>query len=160
MAHSRTQPAIDLSPLEIRLDADGRRRVIAIASVASGEIIIPVIGELRPTPSRYSIQIGEDAHLDDLGIVESTNHSCEPSAFIDFTDPERLSLRAVRDLPVGAEVTIHYCATEENMTSPFQCDCGAAACYGRVRGYQFLSSSRRERLDGWLSSYLRSKYDA
>lgn len=160
MAHLTTQPAMDLAPVEIRLDVEGRRRLIAIAFVAGGEIIIPVIGELCPTPSRHSIQIGEDAHLDDMGFVESTNHSCEPSAFIDFTDPERLSLRAVRDLPVGAEVTIHYCATEENMAAPFRCDCSTTACYGRVRGYQFLSSSQRERLDGWLSPFLRSKYDA
>lgn len=101
-------------------------------------------GTVRPTPSRLSIQIGPDEHLDDMGPIDATNHSCEPSAFIDFAEAPDVVLRALRELAPGDEISIHYGATEYAMASPFPCECGAHTCVGIVRGYRHLDASQRE----------------
>lgn len=140
----------------VRVDRDdsGHRRLMTTEPVASGDEILALGGVLRATPTRYSIQVAPDAHLDDMGPADATNHCCDPSAFIDFSDPERIVLRALRDLSAGDEVSIHYCATEYDMASPFDCHCGADACLGLVRGYRHVSDDVAGDLEPWLSPAL------
>ena len=151
-----TQPIIALAPVEVRLDDAGRRRLFLTTAVRDGDIIVPLRGRVRTEPSRYSIQLSERGHLDDLGAIEATNHSCDPSARVDFSNPARPALRAARDLQSGSEVTIDYCATEADMTVPFTCDCGAGGCYGDVRGFTYLDARRREALLPFASPFIRS----
>ncbi len=158
MADLTTQSHVDLAPVETVADSDGRRRVVTTERIEAGEVIVPLLGTLCSRPTRYSIQVGERAHLDDIPVVEATNHACEPTAFIDFAEEGRVYVRALRDLGVGEEVTIDYCATEEDMTSPFRCDCGSSACYGLIRGFRFLRPAQRKKIDGLLSPFLRDKY--
>jgi hypothetical protein len=158
MADRIAQTDLGRGEVELLADADGHRRLFTTGLVKAGEVVIRLDGAVYPQPSRYSIQVGAHAHLDDLGVVEATNHSCEPTAFVDFSAGEPTHLRAIRDLPIGTEVTINYCATEEEMTSPFRCNCGSARCYGVVGGYRLLEPSQRDRLARWLSPYLAAKY--
>lgn len=134
---------------------DGHRRLLTTETIAAGREILEIEGVRCSSPTRYSIQIGPDLHLDDMGPVNATNHCCDPSAFIDFSDPERIVLRALRDLSVGDEVSIHYCATEYDMASPFDCHCGAEDCLGRIRGYRWLSGEAARRIEPWLRPGLR-----
>lgn len=132
------------APVEVLTEPLGHRRLVASQPISAGEEILPLDGTVRPAPTRFSLQIGPDAHLDDMGPVDATNHSCEPSAFIDFAGAPDLVLRALRDLAPGDEVTIHYGATEYDMAAPFPCACGAPACVGMVRGYRHLDANQRE----------------
>ncbi len=97
--------------------------------------------------------------MDDLGAVESTNHSCAPSAYVDLAGAEAC-LRALRDLRLGDEVTIDYCATEDRMDAPFDCQCGTVGCYGWIAGYAALGAPHRVALAGRLAPHLREKYGA
>jgi hypothetical protein len=143
-------------PVRIEHDENGHRRLVTTESIASGDEILPLDGVVRTSPTRYSIQVGPEEHLDGMGPVDATNHQCDPSAFIDFSDPRRIVLRALRSLSVGDEVSIHYCATEYDMSSPFDCHCGADACLGRIQGYLYVSDDVACDVEPWLSPALRN----
>jgi hypothetical protein len=150
----RTTTSAD--PVRIDQDENGHRRLVATESIASGDEILSLDGVARATPTRYSIQIGPGEHLDAMGLADATNHDCDPSAFVDFSDPERIVMRARLDLSVGDEISIHYCATEYDMASPFDCYCGADACLSRIRGYRYVSDDVARDLEPWLSPALRN----
>jgi hypothetical protein len=59
-----------------------------------------------------------------------TNHSCAPNARFNETG----TLIALRDIPVGEEITFNYLDTP-TPASPwnFACQCGAANCIGWVK---------------------------
>lgn len=156
MASEAGRQAASVEAVRIDREKDGHRRLVVTEPIASGEEILAVGGVVRATPTRYSIQIGPGRHLDDMGPVDATNHHCDPSAFVDFSEPERIVLRALRDLSVGDEVSIHYGATEHDMASPFDCHCGAESCLGRVRGYRYVSNQVARDLEPWLSPALRT----
>jgi len=143
--------------VEQHTDHGGRRGLFAAERLAAGTILAWVRGTPRRTPGRFTLQLGKELHVDDLGAVESTNHACEPSAWVDFEGTE-VCLRALRDLEAGDEVTIDYCATEDRMSTPFACHCGAAGCYGWVAGYSVLETERRVALAGRLAPHLVEKY--
>lgn len=153
---TRSDAPVVASSVEVRSDEDGHRRLIATEAIGAGREIVPVEGTVRSTPSRFSIQIGPRRHMDEMGPVDATNHSCDPNAFVDFSHPERLVLRALRDVSSGEEITIHYCATEFAMAEPFACTCGADSCVGVVRGYLFLPAGAAEELELRLSPALRT----
>lgn len=156
MASEAGRQTVNADAVWVHRDESGHRRLVTTEPIASDEVILELGGVVRPTPTRYSIQVGPDQHLDDMGPVDATNHCCDPSAFIDFSDPERIVMRALRDLSVGDEVSIHYCATEYDMASPFDCHCGADACLGRIRGYRYVANDVARSLEPWLSPALRA----
>ena len=69
----------------------------------------------RDEPTRTSIQIREGLHVED-GVGQYINHSFEPTCEIDgFT------VRALRDLVFGEEITFDYTLNESFISSPFVC---------------------------------------
>ena len=56
------------------------------------------------------------------------NHSCDPNAWL-----EGLNLVARCAIEVGEEIRIDYATYGNNILAPFDCDCGASACRGRVK---------------------------
>ena len=88
-----------------------------------------------PQPTRYSIQVSESGHIEDLGLFRNLNHSCAPSVRLDVST---LTVRAVRDLSAGEALTFFYPSTEWHMATPFTCLCGAADCLGTVSGAEDL----------------------
>ena len=57
------------------------------------------------------------------------NHSCEPN-----TAYRGLNVCALRDIPVGEELTLDYATFLSPQAEPFECACGAARCQGLIRG--------------------------
>lgn len=137
-----------------------QRRLVAAAPIPAGTEIFSLVGRETRVPTRYSIQVGPEMHLDsdDLATDEARvrdrywmylNHSCEPSAWI-----RGLSVMALRDIAPGEGVTFDYNATEYAMAEPFDCHCGAPSCVGRVAGYAALDATGRERIRPYASRYL------
>lgn len=149
------------SPAVAVLVEANQRRLIATRAIKKGETIFTLVGRETRVPTRYSIQVGPEMHLDsdDLSTDDDRvrerywmylNHSCEPSAWV-----KGLAVVALHDIAARDGVTFDYNTTEWAMAEPFDCHCGTAACVGTVRGYKHLSPPARARLQGYLAEYLR-----
>ena len=140
--------------------------VVAAESVEEGSLLLPVDGVTTRHPSRYSIQIDDDVHVNprsDASLEELfvrypwrfLNHSCEPNAVF------RLSgFLALRPIEAGETVAFDYNTTELDMAEPFDCRCGRARCRGRISGFAHLPLEEQVRLRPWLAEHLRRRLDS
>lgn len=157
------EPSADDEPsyedaLELR-PKDGRTAVFSREAIPAGAVVSRMRGERLDHPSRYTFQIGEDRHLGKSGLpYDEMLHSCRANTWVDLSDEDRPVLRAAWAIPAGGELTVNYCATEEELAEPFDCACGSAGCYGRVRGYRFLSEAERAALGETAAPHLRRRY--
>lgn len=129
-------------------------RLVATRRISAGERLFRIEGETTQRPSRYSLQIDEDLHLD-IGNGRSAeeilgryywrfiNHSCDPSVAI-----EGREVVALRAIDPGEAVTYNYNTTEWDIAEPFACRCGSANCLQEIRGFKHLGVAQRERLRG------------
>jgi hypothetical protein len=53
--------------------------VFAMADFKKGEVLFKMKGEISAQPTRTSVQIGEDKHIEDP-IASHINHSCKANA--------------------------------------------------------------------------------
>ena len=110
-------------------------------------------------PGKYTIQVAEHEHLDPVGetLWALINHDCNPNCVIDFTSWELVTRR-----PIGAgeEITFNYLSTEWELAAPFDCECGAAHCYGRIQGFRHLASFNRRTIRPLLSPFLAALFSA
>ena len=139
---------------------DHHRRLIALRNIARGTHLFRITGREIASPARYSLQIGASLHLDqdcardELDLVRRyywryLDHACEPT-----TRVLNCEVIAVREIAEGEGVTFHYCTTEYEMASPFDCRCGSPRCMGVIRGARHLTPSQRRRLAKWMPAYL------
>lgn len=142
-AHQRS------SNLEIR-EKDGFKGVFAKADIEINSFV-KLEGVVSGHPTKYSIQLDENTHLNmptDEGMIDSPdffwrylNHSCQPNGYINTVE---LAFRPLRKISKGEQCTFNYLTTEYEMAAPFDCLCGAAKCFGFIRGYKHLSREGRE----------------
>ncbi|MDF1838164.1 MAG: SET domain-containing protein-lysine N-methyltransferase [Planctomycetota bacterium] len=144
------------------LRQDGRFHVLAGAFFLAGERIMELTGEASDRPSRYSVQVGWQEHVetwvpleDDTSLdscqVRYMNHSCRPNTRI--VDRQVVALR---DIGVREELTFDYNTTEWEMAESFPCECGH--CGGqRIAGFKILSAEGRQSRANQLPEYLRSR---
>lgn len=141
--------------------ATSEYRLVAIRPFVAGDRLFRMEGELTSRPSRYSVQIGENQHID-LGIGHTLeeildryfwrfmNHSCEPNTAVRGRE-----VLACRDIEIWDDVTFNYNTTEYDMAEPFQCRCGSPICRGRIQGFKHLSEADRHCLGPLLAAHLR-----
>jgi len=137
------------------------RRLIALRTIARGTRLFRLTGREHTAATKYSVQVSAALHLDqDCARDEAElvrryfwrylDHACEPTTRI-----RDLEVIAVRDIAKGEGVTFHYCTTEYDMASPFDCHCGSSRCLGVIRGARHLTPAQRRHLGKWLPDYLR-----
>lgn len=140
--------------------------VVAVEAIEQGGALFPVNGLTTDRPSRYSIQLDDDAHIDlapgttlDEQLVSYPwrflNHSCAPNAAF-----HERTVVALRHIDAGESVTYDYNTTELDMAVPFDCNCGRDRCLGRIRGFAHLSLDEQTRLRPWLAGHLRRRLDS
>ena len=142
--------------------SDRGQGLFANATLRPGDAILELRGTVVPAPSRWSIQIARDRHIEprvrEDGTVDPDaewrflNHSCRPSTVIDTVD---LTVRAATPLEPGDELTFDYLTTELLMAEPFACACGAEGCYGVVSGFVDLPPERRAELLSRAAPHVR-----
>ncbi len=156
-----TQSIASLKSLVAVVRADGHYRVVATQAVAAGGLIFRLEGVVVDTPSRYSVQIGRDRHLEsppgetqeealDRRPWRFLNHSCTPNAYLRGRD-----LIALRPIAAWDQITFDYNGTEDRLSSPFLCSCGAPNCCGEVRGFGSLTAAERALRLPYLAAHLR-----
>jgi hypothetical protein len=134
-------------------------RLVAICPIPAGARLFRIEGELTSKPTRYSLQVGENLHIDmtsgqtaeeilDRYFWRFMNHSCEPNSLI--RDREVI---AKRNIQPWEAVTFDYNTTEWEMAEPFSCGCGSENCLGTIQGLKYLTASQRECL-GTVAPYL------
>jgi hypothetical protein len=143
----------------------GEYKLVLTQRVDEDTHLFDIDGELTPTPSRYTVQVGHAAHVDlpavygleyvlDRYFWRFMNHSCLPSAVI-----RGRQVFSLRPLEPWQEITFHYNTTEYEMAEPFDCRCGTPDCERQIQGFRFLSRPERERLRPWLSDHLLALLD-
>lgn len=137
------------------------RRLVAVMPIAAGTVLFRIEGFETRTPTKYSLQVGRDLHLDQRGARDATdrvrrfywrymNHGCEPSTRI----VDRAVI-AICDMAQLDAVTFDYNTTEYDLADPFRCSCGARSCVGVVRGARHLTPEQRARVADVLPDYLK-----
>jgi SET domain-containing protein len=94
-------------------------------SVFPGEVLYYLKGPVESEPTRTSIQIGPNKHIEDIW-GQYINHNCDPN--IKIIDNNLVTLKEIND---GDDITFDYNVSEENMASPFVCNC----CGKLINGY-------------------------
>lgn len=138
---------------------DGHRVVVARVAIPAGAVVSRMRGELRESPTRWSLQVDHGLHLGKSGwTYDEMCHACEATCYVDLSQRGDPKIRAARDLAPGDEATLNYCATEEELAEPFDCECGSVSCYGVVRGFRHLSAEQRQQILQILAPHLRRIY--
>lgn len=90
-------------------------------------IVLELKGEILTQPTRTSIQIDSDKHIEDsLGCF--INHNCNPSCRIQ--DNKVLNNRILNK---GDSITFDYNLNEDNMSNPFICHCCGELISGKMK---------------------------
>lgn len=92
---------------------------------------------------RYAYPVSEEVYLiwdRDPGEWAPQNHSCDPN-----TRFEGLDVVATRRIVAGEELTVDYAEFLDATSAPFDCQCGAANCRGRIEGTPGISVTTRAR---------------
>ena len=140
MANATSASMQDLPRTEIKQTEFGEA-LFTVDAVPAGTVILsfdldPV--HVHPSPTRFSVQVDKDKHLDTPGaLFQWLQHQEEPSLRADTG--EKLNFIAVRDMEAGELLSFNYNTTEYDMASPFECwETGSI-----VRGYAHLSAAER-----------------
>ncbi len=137
---------------------DGQKCLRALVEIAKGEIMIAYDGPILDHPTRYSIQIDDDRHID--GTPESNaylNHSCEPNAYVDWGG---VFLRARREIAEGEEITCDYLTTDWELHEKFTCRCGSRRCRHELKGLKYLPPAEQRELWPYLPEFMKKKVEA
>jgi hypothetical protein len=138
--------------IEVR-DKAGFKGVYTKKAIKQDSVIFQLKGNISARPSKYTIQLGSNEHLnfpairrpnDDLNYCwQYLNHCCEPNGYMNTTER---TFRALRDIAPGEEISFNYLSTESEMAEPFNCLCGSANCFGFIQGRNFLTLEQANRL--------------
>lgn len=93
--------------------------VFTTMNMKRGTTLFKMKGEILPKPTRTSVQIGDNQHIEDE-ISGHVNHACTPNTIVDRTTRSFVSLR---DIEEGEELTFDYTENEDSMAAPFICEC-------------------------------------
>ena len=127
---------------------NGQTALVARRPVAAGETVLRLAGNIIAEPTRYTLQLGEDQHIEPPLVSETplpsetedslwrfTNHSSRGAN----TYVKGRAFVAREPIAEGDEITFDYNTTEYDMAAPFPCwETGSM-----VRGYAHLSPSER-----------------
>jgi SET domain len=101
--------------------------VFATKNFKKGQILFKMSGKVYPVPSRTSVQIGKNRHIEDI-IAGHMNHLCHPSAKV---YKRTQSFVAARNIKAGEEITFNYNKNEDHLAEPFICVCCQRYILGR-----------------------------
>ena len=142
--------------IEVR-DTKKGKSIFAIDEIVKDEIIFEFEKNFLKYPTKTSMQIDETKHQECTNpeaVENFLNHSCDPNGYIDFKD---LTYRALRPIKKGEELTFNYLTTEWELANKFNCKCDSQKCYGKIKGFKYLTLEQKRELKPLLSPFLKKK---
>ena len=141
--------------------------------IVSGSFITDLWGPVVDLATPYTIQVEVNKHVDPVGPLKRTNHSCRPNSKFIFQQRNQNGpiqgpdgnyqvvwyLVAKRDIKKGEDITFDYTTTEFEMARGFKCLCGAVECLGEVKGFRFLPAEEKIQRKNLLSPVIRKLYN-
>ena len=106
--------------IEIETLNDGFRTLVSTVYVMRGTEVLTLDGPVLPRPTRTSIQIGDEGHIEDKHGA-FVNHSCNPTCKVEKGADGKWCLIAARDMIPGEWITFDYNQSETEMNTPFRC---------------------------------------
>ena len=136
------------------------RGLAATQCIEAGELLFRINGEHTSYPTRYSVQVGSEEHIDldptvsaevilDKFYWRFMNHHCEPNSMIKGQE-----VYAVRTIYPREAITYNYNTTEAELAEPFLCHCGSSHCKGLIQGFNHLTITDRQTLGPLLAPHL------
>lgn len=130
-------------------------------AVFGGKVITSEeFGLLSPEMQNYPYQIDSElflspVDLNDVGIGERLNHSCNPNAGFRGA----IHLTAIRDIAAGEQVTIDYamCVSSDDDAFVMECNCGSILCRKRITGQDWQLEEVQSRLLPYFQPYLQER---
>jgi hypothetical protein len=107
--------------------------------------------------------IGDGKYVLDYSPASYVNHSCDPNAYFEFTEPGKKYLIAIKHIKKGEEITVDYTLGApdqiDNETWTLKCKCGSKNCRGTITGnfFKLPKELQKEKLR-YLPTYTRRKY--
>jgi len=131
-----------------------------IIAVKGGHIVDRKTLRERITPrlGPVEIQIGQDLFIAPVTDEERelsmlySNHSCNPNLGV----RGEITFVAMRDIPVGEELTHDWATTDDDEYS-VECECGAANCRKILTGKDWQKPELQKRYASYFSAYLADK---
>ena len=142
--------------VEVR-DTKKVKSLFAIDSFVEDEVVLEFEKNFLEQPRRDTLCIDTNKHqysTNPKATENFLNHSCNPNGYIDFED---LTYRALRPIKKGEELTFNYLTTEWDMANKFDCSCGSNNCYGKIKGFKYLTLNQQKELEPLLSPFLKKK---
>lgn len=153
------EPLVSRSPVRVVVRSSrGQLAAFASADFAVDDPVVVIKGRSTTIPTRYTLQVGPDEHIDANPLPGTVggypewrflNHACEPNTML-----RGRVLVARRPIEDGEELTFDYESTEWDMATPFACECGSARCRRRIRGYRHLEAEQRQTLGAMTAPHL------
>jgi len=142
---------------------DQEKKLVTLLPLEKGALVHHLIGTINHHPTKYSLQIGKDQHLDvPPGKMDNNaypwvylNHSCSPNCYM-----KNKQLFALVAIDAQTELTFNYNTTEFEMASPFSCNCDSSSCLQKIKGYKYLTKYQREKIAKFTASYLIEDFNS
>ncbi len=147
------------------------RGLFARTTISAGEVVAVKGGAIMDAASlaliRDQVSPAEIQIEDDLYIAPRTaeevdanilclNHSCDPNVGV----RGQITFVAMRDVPVGAELTIDYAMIDGDPSERMKCSCGARECRRVIMGNDWRLPELRRRYAGYFSRYIQERFAA
>lgn len=131
--------------------------------IKKGQIIFVIKGNMvrwevhNKKESLYGpdwIGVSETKWIDPDGPARFLNHSCNPNCGI----KGMVTIRALRDIKMGEEITVDYSTTEIDKLWHMKCDCGSKNCRKIIRSIQFLPKKIYNKYVPCIPTYFMKVY--
>ena len=113
--------------------------LFATRSYEKGELILSLKGMPVAKPTKTSIQMNENKHIENF-MAGKLNHHCNPNTEIKFNKSDESNLNllvyALKDITRDEELTFDYETTESLLYCPFKCTCHGNLIRGKKYRYQ------------------------
>ena len=101
-------------------EIDGMKGLFAKNKFVKNELVTIIEGNKISKPSRTSLQVGFNEHIDVESPIMYINHKCDANIRL-----KKNTFVAIREIEEGEEIVFNYNDSEEVLRNPFVCrDCG------------------------------------